>query len=104
MLDEARLDAVPALVKLLDTDPTVPVIRALSVYREKARPGLERLVTLMEDRDRPSEVRWNAVRTIAKMHAEGAPAVPALIPLIKDEELTVREHAAEPVGDPGGLA
>ncbi len=96
--------AVPALTKLLDVQATVPTIRALSTYGEQAKPALDRLVAIMQDRALPSEVRWNAVRTIGKMRAAGLDAVPALIPLMKDEEPTVREHAAEAIGDIGPLA
>lgn len=98
------VQAVPALSQLLDTQHDVPIIRALSVYREQAQPALPRLRELMNDRSLPSEVRWNAARTIGKMGAAGAAAVPALIPLMKDEEPTVREHAAEAAGDIGPAA
>lgn len=97
--DAAR--AVPALTQLLESDAAVPVIRALSVYREHARPALEKLLVIMQDRSLPSEVRWNAVRTVGKMGAAGVDAVPVLIRLMKDDEPTVREHAAEAVGDIG---
>ncbi|MFM8250436.1 MAG: HEAT repeat domain-containing protein [Planctomycetota bacterium] len=101
---EVKVDAaaaVPALLKLLSTNASVPVIRALSVYQSEAEPAREPLLKLVRDTKLPSEVRWNAVRTIGKMRAAGAPAVEALIPFMKDAEQTVREHVAEAMGDIG---
>ena len=104
VVGELKVDAeaaVPALVTLLKTNTSVPVIRALSVYQDKAAPAREPLLALVQDTKLPSEVRWNAVRTIGKMRAAGAPAVETLIPFIKDAEQTVREHVAEAMGDIG---
>lgn len=94
-------EAVPALAKLLDSNPSVPVERALSKYGADASPTLDRLVAILRDRSLDTEVRWNAARTLGKMREAGAPAIPALLETMHDEAPTIREHAAEALGDIG---
>lgn len=93
--------AVPALTKLMDRDLNVRVARALSEYGPDAAPALPALMKILSDKKLDSELRWNAARTIGKMHEKGAPAIPVLIEALRDETPTVREHAAEHLGDIG---
>lgn len=94
-------EAVGPLVKLLDRGATVPALRALSVFGPDAAPALPKLRELLNDASLDSEIRWNAARTIGKMHAAAAPAIPDLIANLADPADRLREHAAEALGDIG---
>lgn len=93
--------AVPALLALLEKEPAVPVIRALSVYGAEAKPALTALLTIMDTETLDIEVRWNAIRTVGKMREAGADAIPSLLPRLASPESRIREHAAEALGDIG---
>ncbi len=93
--------AVPALLALLEKDPAVPVIRALSVYGAEAKPALTALLKIMDTETLDIEVRWNAIRTIGKMREAGADAIPSLLPMLANSESRIREHSAEALGDIG---
>ena len=93
--------AVPALVDRLGREPDPVHLRALSEYREAAKPGLQVLERILADSKLDSETRWNAARTIGKIGAGAASAVPSLVAVLRDPAATVREHAAEALGDIG---
>lgn len=93
--------AVPALLELLRREPNPVPLRALSEYREAAEPGLPMLEKTLADTKLDSEARWNAARTIGKIGAAAASAVPSLVAVLQDPAATVREHAAEALGDIG---
>lgn len=93
--------AIPPLLELLEREQTVSVIRALSAYREQAAPSLEPLSKILQDKERDSEIRWNAARTLGKLGKAGAPSIPTLIDHLEDPSDTVREHSAEALGDIG---
>lgn len=95
---------VPALLPLLDGPHGVVAARALSEYRGAAAPALESLVVLMHDASASVEARWNAARTIGKIGPDARPAVPDLIAELDNPEDTIREHAAEAIGDIGPVA
>lgn len=94
-------DVVPALKELVEREPKVPVLRALSVFGADAAPALERLRAILNDKALDSEVRWNAARTIGKMHEAAADAIPDLVANLTDPADRLREHAAEALGDIG---
>lgn len=96
--------AVPALTELLTTEHSVVAARALGVYRGAAASALPALVELLQDASRPTEARWNAARTIGKIGPDATHTVPVLIDVLDDAEATVREHAAEAIGDIGASA
>jgi HEAT repeat protein len=58
------------------------------------------LVRLLSNGD--PEIRWNAVKTLGKIHA--VDAIDPLIGALKDPADPVREHAAEALGDMGPAA
>lgn len=94
--------AVPALVAALEGGSVnVPVLRALSTFGPAAEPALELLRKSLNDTSLDPEVRWNSARTIGKMRAAGAPAIPDLITHLNDPAERLREHAAEALGDIG---
>jgi len=93
--------AVPALLDLLRQERNPVHVRALSEYREAAKPGLPLLEEILADSQLDSETRWNAARTIGKVGSEAASAVPALLAALQDPAATIREHAAEALGDIG---
>ena len=103
-VDVAADVAVPGLTALCQKDPSVEVSRALSKYGPKASSALDPLMAIMEDESLPTDVRWNAIRTIGKIRAPAAPAIDRLIALLKHKEDTIREHAAEALGDIGPLS
>ncbi len=93
--------AVPALVDLLGREQNPVHVRALSEYRDAAKPGLPVLLEILANSKLDSETRWNAARTIGKIGAKAASAVPALVAVLQDPAATIREHAAEALGDIG---
>ena len=93
--------AVAQLSNLLETDKSIAVLRALSEYGPEAKPALPQLVAVLRDKQLPTEVRWNAARTLGKIRDAGSEAVPVLIEHLEDKADTVREHAAEALGDIG---
>jgi HEAT repeat protein len=96
--------AVPALVRLLQKEPTVVVVYALSEYGPDAAPSLERLVPILTNKELDTELRWNAARTLGKLREAGVDAIPVLVDSLADEAATVREHSAEALGDIGAPA
>lgn len=95
---------VPALTPLLTGPHAVVAARALSEYRGAAAPALPALVALLHDKSRSVEARWNAARTIGKIGPDAVSVVPELIEELDDPEDTIREHAAEAIGDIGPVA
>lgn len=92
---------VPALLELLQRERSVEVLRALSEYGGEAQPALTELSQVLRDRSIPTEVRWNAARTIGKVRENAVSTVPLLVEHLQDDEATVREHSAEALGDIG---
>lgn len=95
---------VSALIPLLKGPHSVVAARALSEYRGAAAAALESLVVLMHDGSARVEARWNAARTIGKIGPDALPALPDLIAELDNPEDTIREHAAEAIGDIGPAA
>ena len=93
--------AVPLLVEQLQGSADVVAARALSEYRGAAVTALPDLLQLMSNAAASVEARWNAVRTIGKIGPEAVTALPALIDELDHPEDTIREHAAEAIGDLG---
>jgi len=96
--------AVPALKELLTHEHAVVSARALSEYRASAVAALPALVAALHDPQLSTEGRWNAARTIGKIGPAAVSAVPDLIAELDNPEPTIREHAAEAIGDIGPLA
>jgi HEAT repeat protein len=96
--------AVPALVDLIQRDPSVTALRALSEYGPSAEPALTDLVRLVRDEQLNSEIRWNAVRTLGKMRDAATEAIPAIVEQLQNPVPSIREHAAEALGDIGPAA
>lgn len=97
-------DAVPILKELLRSEHSVVAARAISEYRAAAASALPELIAAMHDTKLPAEARWNAARTIGKVGPNAASALPDLIDELDDPEDSLREHAAEAIGDIGPVA
>ncbi len=97
-------EVVPKLKALLHSEHSVVAARALSEYKAAAAPALPELIAAMHDEKLPTEARWNAARTIGKIGPNAVSAVPDLIDEMDDPEDTIREHAAEAIGDIGPVA
>src|SRR5262245_9476054 len=91
---------VVALMAQLGTDNALAASKALIKCGAAALPATGALVKLIQNPD--SEVRWNAVKTLGKIHA--VEALEALIGALSDPSELVREHAAEALGDLGPAA
>jgi len=100
-IEAPAADAVGPLAKLLDREATVPTLRALSVFGPDAAPALPKLLAILNDQSIDPEIRWNAARTIGKMHVAAAAAIPDLIVTLEDPADRLREHSAEALGDIG---
>ncbi len=103
-VDAPADQAVPALIRLVERDPSVLPIRALSEYGPEAREAVPELVAVLSDEELNSEIRWNAIRTLGKMHGEAMEAIPALVEQLQNPVPSIREHAAEALGEIGLLA
>lgn len=97
-------EVVPKLKELLRGEHSVVAARALSEYRADAASALPELVATMHDKKLPTEARWNAARTIGKIGPKAVSTVPDLIEEMADPADTLREHAAEAIGDIGPTA
>ncbi|MBC7816891.1 MAG: HEAT repeat domain-containing protein [Planctomycetaceae bacterium] len=97
-------DVVPILKELLRSEHSVVAARAISEYRAAAAAALPELIAAMHDDKLPIEAQWNAARTIGKIGPNAVSAVPDLIDELDDPEDTIREHAAEAIGDIGPVA
>ena len=100
----SAVEVVPKLKELLRGEHSVVAARALSEYRAAAAPALPELVAAMHDKQLPTEARWNAARTIGKVGPKAVSTVPDLITEMADPADTLREHAAEAIGDIGPTA
>jgi HEAT repeat protein len=92
--------AITALIAELATPNALAATKALvkcGTGSLRATPGL---VKLLSNED--PEVRWNAAKTLGKIHA--VDAIDPLIGALKDPADSVREHAAEALGDMGPAA
>src|SRR5438876_5804338 len=85
------------LIVQLNTPNAVSAARGLAKCGSAALPGSDALIALLRHAD--ADVRWNAARTLGRIHA--AKAVVPLIAVLKDPNDEVREHAAEALGDIG---
>jgi HEAT repeat protein len=103
-VDAPAEQAVPALTELIQRDPSVRPIRALSDYGPEAKPAVPELIRLAGDRRLNSEIRWNAVRTLGKIGAGAVEAIPTLVEQLENPIPSIREHAAEALGDIGPAA
>ncbi len=97
-------EVVPKLKELLRSEHSVVAARAISEFKAAAASALPELVAAMHDEKLPTEARWNAARTIGKIGPNAVSAVPDLIDEMDDPEDTIREHAAEAIGDIGPVA
>jgi HEAT repeat protein len=97
-------EVVPKFKELLRGEHSVVAARALSEYKGAAAPALPELIAAMHDEKLPTEARWNAARTIGKIGPNAVSAVPDLIDEMDDPADTLREHAAEAIGDIGPTA
>lgn len=100
-IEAPAAEVVAPLAKSLDREATVAALRALSVFGPDAAPALPKLIEILNDKSREPEIRWNAARTIGKMHAAAASAIPDLVSHLEDPADRLREHAAEALGDIG---
>lgn len=97
-------EALPRLQAFFDKPEAVVALRAASEYRGQAASLLPVLQEILQDRSRPTEVRWNAARTLGKIGFLAVDAVPTLIEFLPDPEPSIREHCAEAIGDIGPSA
>jgi len=97
-------EALPLLEAFYDQPEAVAALRATAEYRAQALKSLPTLEQVLRDKSRPTEVRWNASRTIGKIGGNARSAVPLLIECLTDPEATIREHCAEAIGDIGPSA
>ncbi len=79
-------------------DRGVPVIRALARFGSEARKAESEFIARLSNDD--AAIRWNAARALGKIQA-GPAGVEALVRVLTDKEASVREHAAEALGDIG---
>ena len=103
-VDAPAEQAVPALIELIQREPAVMPIDALSEYGPEAKAAVPTLVRLAGEDELNSEIRWNAVRTLGKIGAEAVEAIPALVEQLQNSIPSIREHAAEALGDIGPAA
>jgi HEAT repeat protein len=96
---ETPLDAIPILIKLLESDQRLDATRAIRLYGSQAAEALPILKKLLNDSD--SDVRWEAIGTIGRMGPVAKEYVPDLIALCNDEISRIREHTAEALGEIG---
>jgi HEAT repeat protein len=92
--------ALSALIAELATPNALAATKALVRCGPASVRGTPGLVKLLSNED--PEIRWNAVKTIGKIHA--VDAIDPLIGALKDPADSVREHAAEALGDLGPAA
>ncbi len=97
-------EAIPELTKLIDGPAAVAAIRAISVYKGEGSSLVPKFEEILTDASLSTEVRWNAARTIGKIGPNAIDAVPTLIKMLDDPEVTIREHSAEAIGDIGPTA
>ena len=97
-------EGIPPLVTMLNSEHAAIAARAISVYREDAKPALAALERLMRDETKEIEMRWNAARSLGKLGPAGIDALPLLIEFTTHPDETLREHAAEAIGDIGPTA
>jgi HEAT repeat protein len=90
---------VDSLVAKLATGDRRLVIRPLSNFKNAAKAAPALIPILEKDPD--ATLRWEAARTLGKIHADATNSVPALMRATKDRDALVREHAAEAIGDFG---
>lgn len=92
--------AVPALVNLF---PDIEAIRAVAKFGPAGGEAVPALAALLTNEN--STVRWQAIRTLGKIHEPSLPTLPDLMRLtLSDRDPLVREHAAEAIGDIGPAA
>jgi HEAT repeat protein len=96
--DDPRV--VPALIARLGGAEKAMALWALAEYKSAARAAVPRLIELLQS-DPDTGVRWGAARTLGKIGPDAKPATDALIKALKDENGTLREHAAEALGEIG---
>lgn len=94
----------PVLLRALGQSPDVPTLRALAEYGPEAEVASPQLIPLLARKQIEAEVRWNAARTLGKTRAASESAIEALVARLSDSDATVREHAAEALGDLGPAA
>ncbi len=96
--------AVPLLTYLLNSPNSAAASIALSSYGSAAASAVPDLIGLLQDLNRPSEVRWNAARTIGEIGPGAISAVRLLTLVLADTDEAVREHSAAALGKIGQAA
>jgi HEAT repeat protein len=94
--DDPRV--VPALLEKLAGDEKATAIRPLSEYGANAKAAVPRLIELLENDPDPN-LQWEAARTLGKIGPDAQAAIPSLIKALKSTSGTLREHAAETLGE-----
>jgi HEAT repeat protein len=92
--------AISALIAELATPNALAATKALVKCGPGSLRATSSLVKLLSNEN--SEIRWNAAKTLGKIHA--LDAIDPLIAALKDPADSVREHVAEALGDMGPAA
>lgn len=96
--------AVPALIELLQSEPSVVVVDSLGEYRAAAAAALPLLVEIVENDEREADQRSAAVRAIGRIGPDAADELPLLITALQDEQASVRESASGAISMIGASA
>ncbi len=102
-LEGAAVEAVPALVAVIDKDDTATVVSAaLARIGPAAAQAVPALVKSLKDED--AGRRWRAARTLGRIGPGAAGAVSDLEAALRDPNEAVRLHAARALGRIGEAA
>lgn len=102
-IGELHPDVPGAVAGLVNQFPDANAIRAVSNFGAKGAEAVPALTNLLKDND--PTIRWQALRTLGKIHEPSLPALDEMIRLAgEDPDPLVREHAAEAIGDIGPTA
>ncbi len=96
-------DVPGAPAELTNLFPDIDAIRTVALFGPAAADAVPALNAMLKYGN--PTVRWQAARTLGKIHEPALPALPELIRLTRsDPDPLVREHAAEAIGDIGPVA
>lgn len=97
--------AIPELFRMASKNPPgielTPQHEAIEALTGIGETSLPALVSIATNRAIQSCARWQAASDIGRLGTNAAPAAPALLGLLEDEDLLVADGAAEALGEMG---